>query len=160
MTASRAAKAVTLAILLLPACEKSPPSAGVSTALLEFRLTSVERTEGYSTAIPGLGAGQIFVADTPLLTDADVSAAEATRTENGDAAVLLKLTEHGKSIMRESADKYVNRQLAVYLDHQLIETPTVHRPLGGLVMITRPAVGLQPEEIERIVNTINARSGD
>jgi hypothetical protein len=92
-----------------------------------------------------------------LLGRAAIEAAEAGTDDNGAPKLTLRLTEEATPVFAEFSADHVGEFLALTVDHQILVVPVLNNSIAdGVIEITAPPDGLDPDEVRRLVAIIDA----
>jgi preprotein translocase subunit SecD len=118
----------------------------VQHAILEVRLAEKGSQRGLLRAPVERTNQDIFLHDTPLVTNVDVLAARAVET-NGHFNVVVTLTETGAGAMARGTAGQQGKLLAIILDGTVIAAPTITGVMGERLVIDRAYSRAQAERI-------------
>jgi preprotein translocase subunit SecD len=122
---------------------------------LQIRRAQREPAEGLEKAeVPGPRKHVIYLHPKVELTNADIAEATAGRTERGDVAIDLTLTDAGAKKLGEVSASHLMRPLAFLLNGQVVCAPTI----AGKISRQAQIVGdFDQAEAERISDGIMGR---
>ncbi|MCK4872718.1 MAG: hypothetical protein KAS72_08345 [Phycisphaerales bacterium] len=166
--ASFGALLVLAASALLPACAPARDAGDTTTrttALFELYIGSetaddfctVKRTMPASMLVLG---DTIYLAEKPLLSTRHIHRASRRTSEPSRPGVLLALTETGASILKDSADLYINRQVVFVFDGRILSAPYAMSALGSGMPISTSPDGLREDEVDDLIDRLNAAVAD
>ncbi|MDD4954780.1 MAG: hypothetical protein PHP17_01930 [Candidatus Omnitrophica bacterium] len=138
---------------------------GTDKNIVNFKLCCAVQNKDCDKTILKLPSGkteEIFVESKPVLTIDDIVSASAVTVpvyikgiRLQHTSIVLKFTDKGKEKLREITSKNINKQMAVFINGNLIMAPFIKMPVsGGEIEITGgPAE--EKEEAKSLVDTIN-----
>ena len=126
-------------------------------AQFTIRAAATAPVSGWQRMESPEGNQTVWVAPTPSLTSADIDAAQPGNDRDGRPVVTIRFTEAGSEKMREFSAAQIARPIALVLDGELIWAPVVRSAINAEALITGGPNGLTPEQVQRILASINQR---
>jgi preprotein translocase subunit SecD len=123
---------------------------------LTVRAASTTPVTGWQQ-MKGAEGDTIWVAPTTALTSRDIVRAVRTTREDGRPAVAVVFTSEGASKIAALSTAQRDKPIAIVLDGKLIWAPVVRGAITNDSLLTGGPEGLQPEEIERLLSSLNRR---
>lgn len=133
--------------------EPLPAAAKPSTPRFAVHLGSAEPSEAHTVASTDPAGHPIFIAPDPLVTLDDVQRIERSQGAQGQPAILIELKPAGAERLLAAADLYLDRQLAVVWNGEVIAAPFARSPLSSAFMIVA-SDHLSPERVEAIAQAM------
>jgi hypothetical protein len=152
-----------LASLALVCCQKSGQSRPLEASArsrLAVHVASTETSGDLTVQKIGPDGQSLFLATTPILTEADVLHASFSTAADGRPALVLDVSEGGAARLRGEAEAYVGRFLAFLWNEQVVYCPRVQSPLGSKLMLVGGTDVLPSDVLHEIADTINAAASE
>lgn len=127
-------------------------------AQVTIRAAAADPVPGWERMQSAEGDRIVWVAPTPGLTSADIQRAQPMIDPDGRRAVTIVFTDAGAKKMRELSAAQITKPIALLLDGKLIWAPVVRSEISTEASITGGPNGLTPEQVERIVASVNRKS--
>ncbi len=149
----RTEKLTILCLLLVVACAKTQTVVPPAAVTLEIRWAKTEPTPNFTPmTAEGPEKWTFYLAPTPLLTGADIAAAEVVESYFGPG-VSFTLTKQGEATMRAFTREHIREHLAIIIDGRLVSAPIIQSEIGKYGLIDG---GFTLEEARRIAAGLNA----
>ncbi|WP_252272602.1 SecDF P1 head subdomain-containing protein [Pseudomonas subflava] len=133
--AAKAAATVFCALMLLAGCasETRLPPAEHRLGIHPARTAALDGLQVMTDRHSGV---RLWVTPQPVLTEADVRQAEMAMTPDGEPAVILTLTDQGRTTLAALTRAYLGQPLAILIDGELRLAPIIQEPvLDGRVAL-------------------------
>jgi preprotein translocase subunit SecD len=125
----------------------------VQRAILEIRLAETKPRRGLLRAPVEASDREIFLYDTPLVTNVDVEGAYVIET-HGRFNVGVTLTETGADAMARSTAVQRGKLLAIILDGRVVAAPMIAGAVGAQIVIDH---AYTRADAERIASSLSRR---
>ena len=132
------------------------------TIIVKFPWKSDEADFDAQAAISELGETALLTFRDPdgnvVLEGADIAKSYASASSDGDGpyVVILELTDTGSTKFAEATGNMIGKEISIYMDENLITSPTVQSQItGGIARITKQAT---LQEATDLANKINSGS--
>jgi len=124
-----------------------------SPAKVEIRLAESEPKKGLTEAtIPGTER-KIYIHREAIVTNKDISAAEAIDNGRIGYSIVLTFTEEGGKKMEAATKSHVHKPLALLVDGKLVHASTLTTSISKKAQVS----GFTKKEAERIVEILKVR---
>ncbi len=122
---------------------------------VEFRAASWTATPGTRLlTVPGSEL-PIYVDSQVVITNADIASASLSKTNDGQRAVAITLTDKGAQKLGEHTGSHLDQPIAIFVDGKLYSAPTVRAQLTRSALIMRSPGGLSESEATSLVESLN-----
>jgi preprotein translocase subunit SecD len=119
-------------------------------------VASDEKSAQYFTPRKTPDGRSIYTSDEPLLTESEVARSHVGEFADGLPMLIVDLTEVGIRTLTDRAEEYVDQELAILWNDQVVSVPRIKHPLSNQIAIVS-SEWLPAQELVTIAEYLNNR---